>query len=431
MRKKRRHRRKATYRSLKTFAVLGLSLSVIAGCSATKLFTPEKEALAQEQRLKSVKTLKLVKQKIGESPEQAAEFAASVQFDVLAETDGVVEEVFKKRGDSVSVGDVIMRLYSKEAKFERERLTLAVKTAQDAIQKANKDAELSGTELSQSIAKAEQEIVELTRTRNKTKNDYDAGTATKLQVQQAESQLAKAQLDLQFQKQKLKSLQGADAASSMQTQLQEAQLNLQRFDELSSGLEIKAPADGILTELLLDKGMPAGKGTKVGLIQKLDPIKVKAQLSEQAARLVRGKNQLSFYLPGSTDKVKANIGFLSSVIDPQSKGYELSLEVPNPDLKYKPGMKARIQLTDESEQIVLAVPVASIVKKGEENYVYILVNDHAERRKVELGRLSDDELNQEVLSGLKEGDNLIISDPNQLKDKEKVQLASAGNQVKK
>ncbi|MCZ8516476.1 efflux RND transporter periplasmic adaptor subunit [Paenibacillus filicis] len=430
MRRKRRHRRQASYRNFKTVAVLGLSLSVIAGCSSIKLFQPEKEAMAQEQQVKTVKTLKVVKQKIGEIPEQAAEITASVQFDVLAETDGVVEEIFKKRGETVKQGDVILRLFSRDAKFEREKLVLAVKSTEDAINKARKDAELSRTELSQSIQKAEQGIVELTRNRNKTKNDYEAGTANKTQVQQAESQLSNAQLDLQFLKQKLKALTVADS-SSLQTSLQEAQMNLQRFDELSSGLEVKAPADGILTEMQLQVGMPAGKGSKVGIIQKLDPVKVKAQLSEQAARLVRGKSELSFYLPGTSDKMRAGISFLSSVIDPQTKGYELSLEVPNPDLKFKPGMKTRIQLMDESEQNVLAIPVASILKKGEENFVFILVNGTVERRKVELGRLSDNELNQEVLSGVKEGDNLIISDPNQLKDQEKVQLASAVGQAKK
>ncbi|CAG7632466.1 efflux RND transporter periplasmic adaptor subunit [Paenibacillus allorhizosphaerae] len=431
MRKQRQRRKTAVYRNIKTVAVLGISLSVIVGCSAIRVFQPEKEALAQEQQLKSIKTLKLTKLKIGESPEQSAEFVASLQFDVLAQTDGIVEEVLKKRGDSVKEGDVIVRLFSRDAKFEREKLALAVKKAEDAISSARSEKEMGRTELLNSIKKAEQGILELTRTRNKTLNDYEAGVAKKLQVQQAENQLANAQLDIQFLKQKLKVLETTDSLTPLQTQLKEAQLSLQQFDELASGLEVKAPADGILTELLLDKGMPAGKGGKIGLIQRIDPVKIKAQLSEQAARLVRGKNELTYYLPGTTEKAKANVSFLSSVIDPQTKGYELSLEVPNRDLKFKPGMKTRVQLTTEDEQIVLSVPVASILKKGDENFVFVAVNDTVERRKVELGRISDDELSQEVLSGVREGEMLVTSDPNQLKDKEKVQLATAGNQVKK
>ncbi|CAG7613186.1 hypothetical protein PAESOLCIP111_01571 [Paenibacillus solanacearum] len=434
MRKQRKHRRKIAYRHLRAVGVLGLSLSVLAGCSAIKVFQPEKEVLAQEQQQKSVKTWKLAKQKLGESPEQAAEFIASVQFDVLAQTEGTIEEIFKKRGDSVKEGDVILLLFSKDAKFERERLSLAVRKAEDAIQQARNNRELNRSEMQNAIQKAEHGIVDLTRARNKIKNDYEAGLAKKLQVQQAESQLSNAQMDLALLRQKLKSFEATDFLSSLQTQLKETQLNLQQFDELASGLDVKAPADGILTELQLEKGMTAGKGTKVGLIQRFDPIKIRSQLPEQAARLVRGKSELSFYLPGSAEKekAKANISFMSSVIDPQTKGYELILEVPNGDLKFKPGMRTRIQLTSENEQVVLAIPLASIVKKVEENYVFLVTSGNSvERRKVELGRLSDDELYQEVLSGLKEGDTIVISDPNQLKDKEIVQLASAGNQAKK
>jgi multidrug efflux pump subunit AcrA (membrane-fusion protein) len=47
--------------------------------------------------------------------------------------------------------------------------------------------------------------------------------------------------------------------------------------------------------------------------------------------------------------------------------------------------------------------------------------DHVEKRKVELGRLKD--ANQEVLSGVKEGEQIVVTGQHLLKDKDKVQIS--------
>jgi RND family efflux transporter MFP subunit len=164
-------------------------------------------------------------------------------------------------------------------------------------------------------------------------------------------------------------------------------------------------------------------GTKVGHLQQLDPIRIKAQLTESSAKLVRGKQELIYYVPGSTERPKAKINYLSDSMDAQTKSYELELEVANPTGALKPGTKVQVQLTYEEEQIVITVPTLSVVRESGDSFVFVLVGDTVEKRKVELGRLN--ELNQEVVSGVKEGEQLVVSGQNQLKDKEKVQLAES------
>jgi predicted transcriptional regulator len=85
-------------------------------------------------------------------------------------------------------------------------------------------------------------------------------------------------------------------------------------------------------------------------------------------------------------------------------------------------MRVQVQLTSEEEQIVAAIPTLSVVREAGETYVFVLVGDTVEKRKVELGRLNG--LVQEVLSGVKEGEQLVVSGQHQLKDKEKVQLSA-------
>jgi RND family efflux transporter MFP subunit len=119
--------------------------------------------------------------------------------------------------------------------------------------------------------------------------------------------------------------------------------------------------------------------------------------------------------------MKGKVSYLADVMNSSTKAYALELEVPNPEKKLKPGTKAQILLTEEKDQNVVAVPTLSVVREGGDTFLFILNGDHVEKRKVELGRLN--ETYQEVLSGVKEGEQLVISGQHQLKDQEKVQVA--------
>jgi HlyD family secretion protein len=422
----RKKRLRPNRRSVKTVCILALSFAIIAGCSETVPLKPDPYAAGQEQALKSVKASKIIKQKIGDPPERAADVQSSVQYDIIAKADGDIEQILKKRGDLVQEGEVIVRLNSDNAKVQKEAASLAVKTAQDAIEKAkvkiNKDMENRKQELSNSIQRMEQGLADLMRNYNKMKNDYDVGLVKKAQLYQTEVQLMNTRTDLDQLKQKQNSLEPADSLTELETQLKNAQISLQQVEQSMTSLDVKARVSGLLTEMPFEVGMTLQQGANIGVIQKLDPIKIKAQLTEEETKQVSGKTELTYYLPGTTQKYKGKISFLSKVLDPQTKAYEINLDVPNKEMTLKPGMKLWIQLTDEQDQIVVTVPTYSIVKEGDDTFVFVLTGDSVEKRKVQLGRLN--EPNQEVLSGVKEGELVVISSPNQLRNKEKVQLAA-------
>jgi HlyD family secretion protein len=120
--------------------------------------------------------------------------------------------------------------------------------------------------------------------------------------------------------------------------------------------------------------------------------------------------------------MKGSVVYLSDVMNSQTKAYSLELEVPNAERKLKPGSKAQVLLTEENEQVVTVVPTLSIVREVGDSYVFILKGDVVEKRKVELGRLS--ETNQEIISGVQPDEMLVTSGQHQLKDQEKVQVAN-------
>jgi len=408
-------------RSAQIFGIVALSAAILAGCSAAPAASPTTTPAGAEL-VKSVKTDKITKQKISDPVEQVGDVVSSIQLDVVPKASGEVIEILKKRGEKVEKGDVIFRLDPTDKLLQKDLNTASLKGSQDGLNAAKQNVDNGIADAQDAVTKMETTVNDLDKAYSRVRNDYDQGLATKNQLDQSETTLNNTKKDLDSARRKLKSLKETNSLSQAETAYETALVNSRVLERDLSNLEVKAPASGVLTDLNVEIGQTINPGGRVGEVQQTNPVKIKSQLTEAAAALVRGKSELTFYIPDITDKANAKVTFLSDVINGQSKAYDLELEVPNPDGKLKPGSKAQIELTKEDEQVVPVVPSLSIVREGGDNFVYILNGDVVQKRKVELGRLN--ETNQEIISGVKEGEILVVSGQHQLKDQDKVKVAN-------
>ncbi|GIP40367.1 RND transporter [Paenibacillus sp. J31TS4] len=398
---------------------VAVSVAILAGCTGKT--EPPLAAAAQENQLKPVKTTPVVKKKIGEPLEQVAEVVPSLQMDVIAKANGDVVQVLKKRGDAVKEGEVIARIDTKDIALQKEKGELGIKSAQAQLDKAKEDYRNGLDEMRSAIEKMEKALADTQKNFNKLRNDYDDGLITKLQLEQAETQLNSQKMDIDIQKKKLKTMEETNSLAALEVQLQSSRLGVQEIERSLDHYVITAPISGVLTELPVVEKMTVAPGTPIGQIQQMNPAKIKADLTEQAAAWLRGKQEATFYIAGDGTKRTGKITYLADIMNTSTKTFELNLEADNADQAIKPGTRVQVLLNGEAETNVLSVPVASIVREGSDNYVFVLQQDTVEKRKVELGRIQ--ELDQEILSGVKEGEQLVISGQHQLKDKEKVQVA--------
>ncbi|WP_281888008.1 efflux RND transporter periplasmic adaptor subunit [Paenibacillus sp. YYML68] len=412
--------RKSFKQGSKVAGAIVISTALMAGCSAQP--TAEPAATAAEAQLKVVKTAKVEKQSIGDPIEQVADVVASVEMMVVTKVSGDIQEILKKRGDDVQQGEVLFRIDPTDLQIQKEKAQIAFSSGQQQLTKAREDLANGKQDAKNGVTKLETALRDAEKNYNKMKNDYDLGLVTQFQLEQVETQVNNLKLDLESARSKLAAFDKTNPLAQADQQVQTASVSLRELERNLGYTEVKATVSGVLTDLPVEVGMTVNPGFRGATIQQLDPVKIKAELTEEAAKLVRGKQELSFYVPGTTERMKAKVSYLADVMGVQTKSYSLELEVPNADRKLKPGMKAQVLLTEEQDQVVVAIPTLSVVREGSETFVFVLQGDTAEKRKVELGRLN--ETIQEVQSGLNEGEQLIVFGQNQLKDKEKVQLAN-------
>ncbi|MCC2686485.1 MAG: subunit of efflux transporter [Paenibacillaceae bacterium] len=367
---------------------------------------------------KSVMTAAAATQKLDTSIVQDGKVSASSQVTVVAKVGGDIQSLLKKRGDLVKQGDTIVQLDSTDAMRGEKKAELAKQNLQAQLAKAKDDLATNKAVLGNTIDKLQLQIADMQKSYNNLHNDYDSGLVAKEQLDKADTQLKTAQLDLDTARKQLSNLNSTDPLASLQLQLETADVSLEDIANTLDDFQVKAPISGVLTDLNPEAGMTVAPGYAIGTIQQLDPVKIHADLTENATKLVRGQKEVAFTLVGSEQTMKGKVDYLAEVMSPQSQTFWLDMSIANPDGKLKPGMTVKLQVGGSGQADAVMVPGASIVRDGNDNYVFVVANGVAEKRKVTLGEQVD--TNREVLDGVKAGEQVVVAGQQDLQDKDRV-----------
>ncbi|MEI7025051.1 efflux RND transporter periplasmic adaptor subunit [Paenibacillus sp. y28] len=412
--------RNRKYRPLHMLAVVTVAAVVAAGCSGPGGANGPAEA---QLSVRAVKTEPVTKKSIGAPIEQVAEFTSMNTLDVIPRVSGEVVEVLKSKGDYVEKGDVLFRIDSRDAESSRAKNELSLQSAQQNLKKAKEDQVNNRKDLVHSVETAATALSNAEQDYNKLRNEFDAGSVTEHEVDQGKQKVEAAKRSLESAQNKLAANDSTNAIVTYETQAESAKVSLEDSQRSLENYSVRAPVSGILTDFTAVGGKTVSASAKVGQVQQVDPLKIKTELTESNYQLVKNKQELVYYNPDTPDnKQMAKLSYLAPIISAETKTYTLELEVANTDHQLKPGTRVMVQLNTEAEQQVVVVPTLSIVREDNNTYVFVLEGDHYTKRKVKLGRINGSY--QEILDGVKEGEQLVTTGQNQLKDGQKVEAAT-------
>ncbi len=185
--------------------------------------------------------------------------------------------------------------------------------------------------------------------------------------------------------------------------------DIERTRETRNTVPILAPADGIITQLTAREGMYVAPGSEMFVIADLSQVWVLVDVFEhQLAWISAGlpaQIQVSAY-PGRT--WKGQVDYLYPDLDPKTRTLRVRLVFPNPDLELKPNMFADVAIEGLPQNNVLSIPREALIATGErESVVKSLGKGRFQPVNVVTGMRSGETV--EILSGLEEGDQVVVS----------------------
>lgn len=330
----------------------------------------------------------VVRETLGRDVTMQAEFKPYQEVDLHAKVAGYLKTMRVDIGDRVKAGDLLAVLEVPELQGD---LTKAEATAKRA--EANyRESHANFTRL-QAVNKAQSNLV--------SQQDLDAAEA--------------------------KDAAGAAAIA-------EARSDMEKFRTLESYTRITAPFDGVITKRFADAGalIQAGisSSTQAMPLVRLSQnnrLRLVVPVSMSAAASVKVGDPVEMNI-GSSRRMNGKVARLSGRIATETRTMLAEVDVPNDDLQLIPGMYVAVTLKVDRREQVLTIPVESVSGAKHPTVYVVGQGQQLEEREVRLGVETPTRF--EVLSGLREGELVMVGNRAQVRIGQKVspkviQLAAA------
>lgn len=201
-------------------------------------------------------------------------------------------------------------------------------------------------------------------------------------------------------------------------QLETARLALEKS-------RVKAPWSGTVSVRHVEVGDYAVPGQ--GVVELLDVRTLEVRAPAPASdvpylrRGLRAEVRLDVY-PGEV--FTGEVTSLAAELDPAARTLDVEVEIPNPDGRLRPGMYARLELPRRTLPAAVLVPLAAVVELEEARVVYVVEEERAVQRAVELGSVIGDQV--VVAAGLAAGERVIVEGQRQVSPGQRVTAADSG-----
>ncbi|WP_028308082.1 efflux RND transporter periplasmic adaptor subunit [Desulfitibacter alkalitolerans] len=322
-----------------------------------------------------VETAKAFRGDITEITNMTAVVEARDSVSVIPKLGGKVERVAVSVGDRVSKGQVLVQLE------QRELL--------DQLKQAEAGLALAQAGKSSAMARLDDARATLERMEKL----YTEGAISKQQLDQAR---------LQYQ---------LSDPETVNAQIKQAQAGVDMIRTQLENTIISAPITGVVTAVNVSAGEMAGPSMPVAVIMNLDEVEISVGVVEQYINNVKVGDKVDLRISAVKDEPYTGvIKTIAPAADQMNRTFPVTIILQNENHEIKAGMFAEVALATRTKQDVVVVPMVAVVDQGSRQSIFVVENNEAVARKIELG-INDGQF-VEVISGIEEGETLIIKGQN-------------------
>ncbi|MBW2002799.1 MAG: efflux RND transporter periplasmic adaptor subunit [Deltaproteobacteria bacterium] len=344
---------------------------------------------------------------------------SEAMVDVLSKVSGILEKIQVERGDRIKADQIIAMVDSeeKEAQLQETQAALDVLRARWAqMETGARPEEITQSEqlVLQTKASWETSLDNYMRLKNLKERNF----ISQQRLDEAMLQVTLSEADYRSAKEKLTLLRkGArqEDRDALLAQIRQAEAALRLTQIHLKNTTIRASISGIISKRFLDQGSFVSTTTPIVRIVAMDRIKVLVQVVENELAQLRCGAKAEIYVDAYQKQVfRGGVSCISPTVDPESRMADIEIQVENKDHRLKPGMFARVNLVVQRRNGVLLLSKDSLIKEHGHTRVFVHDNGRALLREVSLGL--EGEKYVEVVSGLQEGEEVIVAGQYELKD---------------
>jgi RND family efflux transporter MFP subunit len=401
---------------LKSYAILGAAvwLAALTGCSKSG---PESGTVAAKAEPPSVAIAVVQREDLANDTVLSAEFRPHQEIDLHAKVAGYLKAIHVDVGDRVREGQLLAELEIPEMRQELEQATSLQKRSELDAARARTEVERAET---------------LVRIRQLS---YDRLAKV---AQQRPNLIAQQEIDnllAQLQDARVQVATAKATLATTEAQIRVASTSTDKASTMLAYTRITAPFAGVITKRFADAGALIQAGTSsasqakpVVRLSKIDRLRLVLAVPESIVSRVKVGTPVSIRADNMETPILGRVSRFSNQLISATRTMETEVDVPNSDNRLLPGMYAYATIQLDQQRATLTIPIQAAAGAEREQTVFVVnANNQIEARKIRLGM--DTSSKYEVVSGLEEGEKVVVGTRGRLKPGDTVRpqlLAAAG-----
>ena len=237
---------------------------------------------------------------------------------------------------------------------------------------------------------------------------------------------AKTQLtNIELEYNRAEELRKAGGASQQTVDQLKTQLDVARasYQNLLDNANLKSPINGVVTARNFDNGDLYSGAMPILTVMQIQPVKIVINVPESNFKDIKMGMKVDVTTEVYEEKKFAvKVSLIYPTIDEKTRTFAVEITIPNANGAVRPGMFARASINFGTVKRVV-VPDNSVIKRAGsgDRYIYVMNQDGTvSYNKVELGRRMGAQY--ELISGVKDGDAVVVSGYTKLKDGARVEV---------
>ncbi len=331
---------------------------------------------------------------------------------LAAKVAGRLESIAVDLGSRVKRGDAVARIESRDLELRVEQAESALAAARTLLGLGpDGDESAFDPETSAAVRSARAELDDAVRDRQRLAELAGDGVTSKAALDRAEARVATAEAAMQDARQ---------TTENRRAIVRQRRADLALARQTLADAVVLAPFDGAVAMRVASTGDYLGVGDPIARLVRFDPLRVRVQVPERDAALVRAGQTARVEIAGLAAPREAQVARTAPALADSSRTLTVEIELANPDLALRPGSFAAAEIVVDAARTALTIPADALVSFAGVEKVFEVQAGVATERRIQVGRRAADRI--EVLSGIEPGAQVVLS-PGNLRGGASVRLA--------
>jgi RND family efflux transporter MFP subunit len=397
-----------TLRAYSLFALAALAATGLASCGRADKVQAKAGQESSSGEV-SVGVVKVQRKSLGRTLTVSSELVPFQEIDVYAKESGYVKQLNVDYGSRVQKDQIMATLEIPELQLQVKEDEAAIKNATAQIPHAQD--ELNRTE-------AQHNVLQLQFDRLDSVSKSKPGLVAQQEVDDAQGRSLSSAAQVEAAKSNLQ---------SAQSQLEAAQAKRDRDQVLFDYSKITAPFAGVVTQRFANLGslMQAGTSSSTQAMPLVrlsedDLFRLVIPVPESYVKYIHLGDAVSVNVPSLNRTFPGKVARFSVDVREDTRTMHTEVDVQNPGRVLVPGLYAEATITLERKDDAIAVPLQAVDQENGHAAVDVIdPSGRIDRRPITLGIQTANDA--EVISGLQEGESVVVSDRSGLKAGQPVQ----------